>query len=75
MSNKRTNLEAGIFVNVPELVEVCTRANERATLTRDEDIKNASVSVMSALILVLGKRRAYIPEELRDHYNLLMRKV
>jgi len=30
---------------------------------------------MSALILNLGKRRAYIPEELREQYNLLMRKI
>jgi len=73
--NKRANLEAGIFVNVPELVEVCTRAYERSALTRDEELNTAAQSIMSALILNLGKRRAYIPEELREQYNLLMRKI
>jgi len=73
--SKRTDLSAGIFVNVPEMIEVCTRAYERSTLTRDEEIHNAAQSVMSALVVSLGRRRAYIPEELRDYYNLLMRKI
>lgn len=75
MNTKRTELGAGIFVNVPEMVDVCTRAYERAALTRDEEIYTAAQCVMSGLILVLGRRRAYIPEELRDHYNLLMKKI
>jgi hypothetical protein len=75
MNTKRTELGAGVFVNVPEMIEVCTRAYERASLTRDEEVHTAAQSVMSGLILVLGKRRAYIPEELREHYNLLMRKI
>jgi hypothetical protein len=75
MNTKRTDLSAGIFVNVPEMVDICTRATELAALTRDEGLQEASQSVMSALVLVLGRRRAYIPEELREHYNLLTRKI
>jgi len=73
--NKRTDLSAGIFVNVPELVEVCTRAYEKSATSRNEELHVAAQSVLSALVLNLGKRRAYIPEELRGHYNLLMRTV
>jgi hypothetical protein len=73
--NKRVDLETGVFVNVPELIEVCTRAYERVALTRDEEIHVAAQSVMSALVLHLGRRRAYIPEALRENYNLLMRKI
>jgi hypothetical protein len=75
MATKRTDLSAGVFVNVPELIDVCTRAFERASLSRDEGLHDAAQSVMSALVLVLGRRRAYIPEELREHYNLLMSKI
>lgn len=75
MNTKRTELSAGIFVNVPEMVDVCTRAFERASLSRDDELQVAAQSVMSGLVLSLGKRRSYIPEELREHYNLLMRKI
>jgi hypothetical protein len=75
MNTKRTELNAGVFVNVPEMVDVCTRALERASLSRDEELQIAAQSVLSALVLSLGKRRSYIPEQLREHYNLLMRKI
>lgn len=73
--NRKTEIGDGIFVNVPELIDKCTRAYEITAMTRDSDVRDAAQSVMSALVLVLGKRRAYIPEELREQYNLLMRKT
>ena len=68
----RRNPSNGIFVDVVDLIDRCTRAKERAEKSHDIALENAADSVMSALILVLGRRRAFIPEELREHYNLIM---
>jgi len=73
--NKKTDLGDGIFVNVPELIDKCTRAYEITAASRDSELRDAAQSIMSALVLALGKRRAYMPEELREQYNLLMRKT
>lgn len=66
------NVNEGIFVDVVDLIDRCTRAKERAERSHNEALGNAAESIMSALILVIGKRRAFIPEELRQHYNLIM---
>lgn len=68
----RTNPSNGIFVDVVDLIDRCTRAKERAERMQNEALENAADSIMSALVLVLGRRRAFIPEELREHYNLIM---
>lgn len=70
----RQNLSSGIFVNVVEQLDRCTRALDFAQKHEIKELEDAAVSVLSALMLVIGKRRAYIPEELRPHYNLLMEK-
>jgi hypothetical protein len=72
---KNTNLNSGIYVNVPEMHDRCVRALDLAVKLDNQALSNAAQSVLSALILVLGKRRAYIPEQLRKHYNLLMENV
>ena len=64
----------GVLVNVVEMLDRCTRALDYAHKHDRKDLEDAAVSILSALVLVLGKRRAYIPEQLRPHYNLLMEK-
>lgn len=63
-----------MFVNVVDLIDICTRAKAEAEKTENTRLKDAADSVMSALVLHLGKRRAYIPEELRQHYTYLMER-
>ena len=71
----RRNWSDGIFVNVVETTDRCTRALERAARANDPELEAAACSILSALVLVLGRRRAYIPEELREHYNTLLEKM
>jgi Ethanolamine utilization protein EutJ (predicted chaperonin) len=72
--DRRKIISDGVFVNVVDLIDICTRAKEEATKTENLRLKDAADSVMSALVLHLGKRRAYIPEDLRPHYTYLMER-
>lgn len=69
------NWSDGIFINVIETTDRCTRALDRAAKTNDPELAAAAESILSAIVRVLGKRRAYIPEDLRDHYNTLMERM
>ena len=62
---------SGIFINVVDMVDLCTSAKARAAQTQDEGLNDAATSVMSALVLHLGARHAEIPVALRPHYELL----
>lgn len=68
----RPEANGDVFVNVVDMIDLCTSAKLRAARTHDERLMNAAVSLMSALVLHLGSRHAAIPAALRDHYNYLM---
>ena len=72
--DRTKQISNGVFVNVVDLIDICTRAKAEAEKTENTRLKDAADSVMSALVLHLGKRRAYIPEELRQHYTYLMER-
>lgn len=74
MLDRTKQISNGVFVNVVDLIDICTRAKAEAEKTENTRLKDAADSVMSALVLHLGKRRAYIPEELRQHYTYLMER-
>ena len=71
----RVDWNSGIYINVSEMHDRCARALDKANKEDDPDLEVAATSVLSALVLVLGKRRAYIPEQLREHYNLLTERL
>lgn len=63
----------GVYVNVVDLLDICTKAMTRANTLGDKELEMAARSVMSALVLHLGKRHASLPEEVRPLYNYLLR--
>lgn len=65
--------EQGVYVNVVDLVDICTKALTRAATLGDRQLEMAARSVMSALVLHLGKRHASLPEEIRPLYNYILR--
>ncbi len=65
----------GIFINVVEIVDACTRALALAKTNNDETLEAAAKSVMSAAVFHLGKRYADIPVALRTHYDYLLKHV
>lgn len=63
-----------IFVHVPDLVHLCLRAVNKATKTADAELMDAAVSVRSALMPHLNKLHYHLPAELRQHYDLVLKK-
>jgi hypothetical protein len=62
----------GIFVNVVDIVDLCTRAFSKANQEGDEELFACAKSVMSAVVLHLGKKHAELPEAVRPCYNKLL---
>jgi len=62
----------GIFVNVVDMVDACTRAGIKAKETGDAKLESAAKSVMSACVFHLGKRHVELPGALREHYEYLI---
>lgn len=60
-------------MNVVDLLDICTKALARANTLGDKRMESAARSVLSALVLHLGKRHASLPEAIRPYYNHILR--
>lgn len=69
----KPNPADGVFVNVVDLLDMCTRALAKAEHHNDHRLQAAAQSVMSALMLHVGKRHATLPEEVRPFYNKVIK--
>lgn len=62
----------GVFVNIPDLIDICTRAKSRAEANADEELALCVKSVLSAAVLHLGTKHATLPEAIRPCYDKLL---
>lgn len=70
-NRRRPRVEGGIFVNVVDMIDLCTASLVVAERNHDTKLEAAARSVMSALMLHVGSRHAELPPELRKHYDYL----
>lgn len=62
----------GVFVNIPDLIDICTRAKARAIDNNDDELALCVKSVLSAAVLHLGSKHATLPEAVRPCYDKLL---
>lgn len=62
----------GIHVVVPDLIGLCADATAMADRIGCTKLKGCAASVRSALVVVLDKRYAVLPEGLRPYYQYVI---
>ena len=63
-----------LSIDTGALLKNAQDALQEAEATGDQELKNAAESVLSALVVVLRRKQAKVPEALAPHIAVLVRR-